>query len=109
MQAGQTRAPARLNILACLDTYQTTLQTPEPPHPLLPLINMREQRVTRQRRRVAADREQEPREVGRPLRDERRREFALEARATDACRGVCLLYTSPSPRDATLSRMPSSA
>ena len=23
--------------------------------------------------------------------------------------GVCLLYTSPSPRDATLSRMPSSA
>ena len=24
-------------------------------------------------------------------------------------RGVCLLYTSPSPRDATLSRMPSSA
>ena len=28
--------------------------------------------------------------------------------ATDDC-GVCLLYTSPSPRDATLSRMPSSA
>ena len=26
-----------------------------------------------------------------------------------AGRGVCLLYTSPSPRDATLSRMPSSA
>ena len=25
------------------------------------------------------------------------------------CRKVCLLYTSPSPRDATLSRMPSSA
>ena len=24
-------------------------------------------------------------------------------------RGICLLYTSPSPRDATLSRMPSSA
>ena len=24
-------------------------------------------------------------------------------------RGTCLLYTSPSPRDATLSRMPSSA
>ena len=30
--------------------------------------------------------------------------------ATDlAARDVCLLYTSPSPRDATLSRMPSSA
>ena len=27
----------------------------------------------------------------------------------DANIGVCLLYTSPSPRDATLSRMPSSA
>ena len=25
------------------------------------------------------------------------------------CLGCCLLYTSPSPRDATLSRMPSSA
>ena len=25
------------------------------------------------------------------------------------CGGTCLLYTSPSPRDATLSRMPSSA
>ena len=25
------------------------------------------------------------------------------------CFGCCLLYTSPSPRDATLSRMPSSA
>ena len=27
----------------------------------------------------------------------------------DAERTICLLYTSPSPRDATLSRMPSSA
>ena len=27
----------------------------------------------------------------------------------DAYSSVCLLYTSPSPRDATLSRMPSSA
>ena len=27
----------------------------------------------------------------------------------DAVNGTCLLYTSPSPRDATLSRMPSSA
>ena len=26
-----------------------------------------------------------------------------------SCEGGCLLYTSPSPRDATLSRMPSSA
>ena len=29
--------------------------------------------------------------------------------ATEAIAGACLLYTSPSPRDATLSRMPSSA
>ena len=28
---------------------------------------------------------------------------------TPIVRGICLLYTSPSPRDATLSRMPSSA
>ena len=28
---------------------------------------------------------------------------------SDAQYGLCLLYTSPSPRDATLSRMPSSA
>ena len=27
----------------------------------------------------------------------------------DSVSGTCLLYTSPSPRDATLSRMPSSA
>ena len=27
----------------------------------------------------------------------------------DDVRSICLLYTSPSPRDATLSRMPSSA
>ena len=30
-------------------------------------------------------------------------------RALDAALEACLLYTSPSPRDATLSRMPSSA
>ena len=29
--------------------------------------------------------------------------------ATGGIWGTCLLYTSPSPRDATLSRMPSSA
>ena len=28
--------------------------------------------------------------------------------ATGTLKSVCLLYTSPSPRDATLSRMPSS-
>ena len=35
----------------------------------------------------------------------------LEARfvTTEQGTGICLLYTSPSPRDATLSRMPSSA
>ena len=34
---------------------------------------------------------------------------ALESAATGAQLRRCLLYTSPSPRDATLSRMPSSA
>ena len=33
----------------------------------------------------------------------------LSAIAVDKCNDICLLYTSPSPRDATLSRMPSSA
>ena len=32
-----------------------------------------------------------------------------KGRSTDGLHIVCLLYTSPSPRDATLSRMPSSA
>ena len=32
-----------------------------------------------------------------------------EASPLDPVWGICLLYTSPSPRDATLSRMPSSA
>ena len=34
---------------------------------------------------------------------------ALEGRGAAAYLDICLLYTSPSPRDATLSRMPSSA
>ena len=38
----------------------------------------------------------------------RRRAVALSTAATPQ-RRLCLLYTSPSPRDATLSRMPSSA
>ena len=38
-------------------------------------------------------------------------DYALEAGVHyfDIADGACLLYTSPSPRDATLSRMPSSA
>nr|CUV32230.1 protein of unknown function [Ralstonia solanacearum] len=32
-----------------------------------------------------------------------------ENSSSSASVGICLLYTSPSPRDATLSRMPSSA
>ena len=40
-----------------------------------------------------------------PLRFEDRGVYSCEA----AVVGDCLLYTSPSPRDATLSRMPSSA
>ena len=36
-------------------------------------------------------------------------EAAVDAGAGDALRKDCLLYTSPSPRDGLLSRMPSSA
>ena len=35
--------------------------------------------------------------------------FGLNSSVTAETLGTCLLYTSPSPRDATLSRMPSSA
>ena len=35
--------------------------------------------------------------------------FALKGNMMDMAIGVCLLYTSPSPRDYAASRMPSSA
>ena len=35
--------------------------------------------------------------------------YIVTSRATGEQLIICLLYTSPSPRDATLSRMPSSA
>ena len=38
-----------------------------------------------------------------------RRAQLREVKPNDAHLAFCLLYTSPSPRDATLSRMPSSA
>ena len=36
-------------------------------------------------------------------------EYGTDAQKARHLPGICLLYTSPSPRDATLSRMPSSA
>ena len=42
---------------------------------------------------------------GKPGRDG----FRQRRRLDQVCRGVCLLYTSPSPRDLSTSRMPSSA
>ena len=38
-----------------------------------------------------------------------RRVLKETSKEATCCGGDCLLYTSPSPRDATLSRMPSSA
>ena len=38
-----------------------------------------------------------------------RKLFETDCEVFFAFNGTCLLYTSPSPRDATLSRMPSSA
>ena len=35
--------------------------------------------------------------------------FICEIKKASPSRGICLLYTSPSPRDGLLSRMPSSA
>ena len=49
---------------------------------------------------------EQSRESGVPLRVK----FGIDPSAPDIHLGhTCLLYTSPSPRDATLSRMPSSA
>ena len=36
-------------------------------------------------------------------------ELTVQAKELSELNVICLLYTSPSPRDATLSRMPSSA
>ena len=41
--------------------------------------------------------------------DEQRRRFLLTTTSVLGGVGACLLYTSPSPRDGLLSRMPSSA
>ena len=41
--------------------------------------------------------------------DKVNRAIRLHVRNKDIDLKICLLYTSPSPRDATLSRMPSSA
>ena len=50
----------------------------------------------------------EPREANKLLL-ECFRDAAGDISSSDLYANVCLLYTSPSPRDATLSRMPSSA
>ena len=52
---------------------------------------------------LALDQLQDPGNLGTLMRT------ALAAGVDDLWLGGCLLYTSPSPRDATLSRMPSSA
>ena len=44
---------------------------------------------------------------GKAVTDEKDPQLISGAAGVAAC--ICLLYTSPSPRDATLSRMPSSA
>ena len=41
--------------------------------------------------------------------DEERARIESDPRLMNEVNQICLLYTSPSPRDATLSRMPSSA
>ena len=48
-------------------------------------------------------------EAGASVRSLQYRESGVVLEGTNTETGACLLYTSPSPRDATLSRMPSSA
>ena len=52
--------------------------------------------------------QREKRRLERERQARKQAEGILEAKALELYH-VCLLYTSPSPRDATLSRMPSSA
>ena len=63
--------------------------------------------------RQAGQREQEPQHDGRQRAGRRRRRRSGRSSTrpplTRRPQLTCLLYTSPSPRDATLSRMPSSA
>ena len=47
--------------------------------------------------------------VGDAAAEEKAREALSHSMFADERRGDCLLYTSPSPRDRTRSRMPSSA
>ena len=61
-------------------------------------------------RRVTGNDTQQQREIARAIKNAREMGLlAYTSRVTTQRRGRCLLYTSPSPRDATLSRMPSSA
>ena len=48
-------------------------------------------------------------EIEQALMTRRCRQFVIAAMGSAALMGGCLLYTSPSPRDGLLSRMPSSA
>ena len=55
---------------------------------------------------------EKPKGVGEPIPTNTRvkcAEIMDKVKSTEPWFGICLLYTSPSPRDATLSRMPSSA
>ena len=63
-----------------------------------------------ERRQRIAEGEAKMEEIQKKLDESEQEKAALLEKANaDAKRMVCLLYTSPSPRDATLSRMPSSA
>ena len=55
--------------------------------------------------------EKKPRFATKPSKTSQRKRVDTKTQRgkTKSLRGNCLLYTSPSPRDATLSRMPSSA
>ena len=53
--------------------------------------------------------EDEFRALAESVRQRKRLRAAAQKKAVEGTAVTCLLYTSPSPRDATLSRMPSSA
>ena len=78
---------------------------------ILSTLTPREERVLRMRFGVGMNTDHTLEEVGLQFSVTRERIRQIEAKALRKLKhpSSCLLYTSPSPRDATLSRMPSSA
>ena len=83
--------------------------------PKLSLVEQKKKLKEKEERAKQNEKKQKEKERGeRKAQEQRDKMFGLKNKtagkaAAGALADACLLYTSPSPRDATLSRMPSSA